>query len=94
MEILALLILSTLLLMVVVVRRYMWLKQYVAQLEEMRERVRKSTDLIPCKESVPVVAVERFMAYMANPDPTFDPAQIIVQERANQLSYSLLDKKD
>jgi len=66
---------------------YIWRKQFNDREARLRkatiEKILVCTDKIPFGETIPVVAVERFMSYIKHPDPTFDPDAIIRQERFN-----------
>lgn len=65
------------------ISHYFWLKNYAKLQRDMSDRISDALDKIAIDEGVPVVAVERFLMYLNHPDPTFEPAAIIRQERDN-----------
>lgn len=69
--------------LIYIVNRFFWLKNYTKLQIDMCERISDALDKMKIDEGVPVVAVERFLLYVKHPDPTFDPAQIIRQEKDN-----------
>ncbi len=70
---------------VFVMYQYRKLALYTKLQADMRERISVACEMRSAKESIPVLAIERFMTYINHPDPTFDPALIIKQEQNNQL---------
>jgi hypothetical protein len=66
---------------------YIWRKQFNDREARLRkatlEKILLVTDAMQFGETIPVVAVERFISYIRHPDPTFDPEAIIRQERFN-----------